>query len=89
MKLGRTPCCVPCCRRTFANDGQFTEVLCGRHYRLARPALRRRLTRVRRLYCRAVMRGDTRSAERAQRLDWALWAAIKKEAVEVAVGIAA
>ena len=89
MKPGRVPCCVPFCGRTFADDGQFTEVLCGRHYRLARPALRRRLTRVRRIYRRAMTRGDTVASGRCERLDCALWEAIKKEAIEIAVGITA
>jgi len=89
VKPGRIPCCVPFCGRTFAADGHFTEVLCGRHYRLARPTLRRRLMRVRRLYRRAITRGDERFAERACLLDHALWAAIKAEAIEVAAGIAA
>ncbi len=88
MTAGRVACCVPFCGRTAPDDGQFTEILCGRHYRLARPALRRRLTRVRRLYRRAAMRGDAGAVERAGRLDCAIWQAIKREAIEVAVGIA-
>jgi len=89
MKPGRIPCCVPYCGRTAPDDGQSTEILCGRHYRLARPALRRRLTRVRRHYRVAVLRKDWRAAERAWRLDQALWEAIKKEATEIAAGISA
>jgi hypothetical protein len=89
MKSARIPCCVPYCGRTFADDGSFTEVLCGRHYRLARPTLRRRLTRVRRRYRKALLRGEQTSAVRAQRLDDAIWRAIKREAIEVAVGITA
>ncbi len=89
MAPGRVPCCVPFCRRTAPDDGRCTEILCGRHYRLARPALRRRLARVRRRYRAAVLRADFATAERAFRLDWAIWQAIKRKAIEVAVGIAA
>jgi hypothetical protein len=89
MKPGRVPCCVPFCGRTSKATDADDEVMCGRHYRLARPALRRQLTRVRRRYRAAVLRKDWAAVWSLWRLDRSIWEAIKREATEVAVGIAA
>jgi hypothetical protein len=88
MKAGRIPCCVPFCGRTFKAEGGDVELMCGKHWRLARPALRRRHTRVVRRCRAAILKKDWRTAERAWRLENAIWAAIKRQATEVAAGIA-
>jgi hypothetical protein len=80
---------VPFCGRTFKAEGDDAELMCGKHWRLARPALRRRRTRIVRRYRSAVLAKDWRTAERAWRVESAIWTAIKKEAIEVAAGIAA
>ena len=87
MKPGRVPCCVPFCGRTFADDGSY-EVMCGKHWRLADPALRHRRAMTVRFYRAAERRGDEAEARRQAWLAHALWLAIKKEAIEIAAGIA-
>jgi hypothetical protein len=81
---------VPFCRRTaprLAADGaEFVEVICGKHYRLAPAYLRRRLTKVRRAFRRAVAAEDHGRGQRAWKLDHAIWARIKAAAIEAAVG---
>jgi len=89
MKSGRAACCVPFCRRTFKAAEVAGEAMCGKHWRLARPALRRRHSHIVRRYRSAVLKADWLTAERAWRLEKVLWQAIKKEAIEIAVGIAA
>jgi len=37
---GRLPCCVPFCRRT-TKAGRFSEWICGKHWPLVPPELRR------------------------------------------------
>jgi hypothetical protein len=86
----RQPCCVPFCRRTApklsADGDEFDEVICGKHYRLAPAHLRRRLTKVRRIFKRAVAAGDDVRGEKAWRLDHAIWKRIKAAAIEAAMG---
>lgn len=50
--VGRTPCCVPGCGRTFkllANEDYTCEYLCGRHWRSAPKYMRLAVARVRRI----------------------------------------
>lgn len=44
----RLKCLVPSCGRTFPKDGSITEVLCGRHYRMAPASVRQEYRIVRR-----------------------------------------
>lgn len=88
MSADRIPCCVPFCRRTVARlrfpDAQ--EIICGKHYRLASGTLRRRLTKVRKL-TRRVRSDNGGKLRQAWHLDNALWLRIKKQAIELAVGL--
>lgn len=87
----RIPCCVPFCRRTACRlkfaDAQ--EIICGRHYRLASPVLRRRLSKLRRRRDRYRDGVDDAKIERSHALDWRLWDRIKAQAIERAAGISA
>ncbi len=88
MKPGRIACCVPFCGRTAPENGYREEIICSPHWRLARAPLKRRLARVRRILRRAWARGDEGDARRALALNCAIWRKIKREVIEVAVGIA-
>lgn len=93
----RISCCVPFCRRTFKNDEGCTEVICGKHWRLAAPHLRRRKTKLFRLYRKRF--GDTPfweypagspkrlEAVKIDRLCDRAWKICKKQAIERAAGI--
>lgn len=82
----RIPCCVPFCKRTAsrAKFPEAAEIICGKHYRLASPVLRQRLSKLRR---RAARYSDIRKIKRAEILDAWLWERIKRQAIERAVGI--
>ena len=84
----RIPCCVPFCNRTAARlrypDAE--EIICGKHYRLASAVLRRRLTKVRRL-SRRIRAGDEGKLRQSWHLDNELWRRIKRQAIELAVGL--
>ena len=81
----RIPCCVPFCRRTAsrAKIGDHTEIICGKHYRLASATLRRRLTKIRRRYRYILPPGEL---ARLHELDLRLWDRIKAQAIERAAG---
>lgn len=94
----RIPCCVPFCRRT-ADGTKFegSEIVCGKHWRLASAPLRRRHGRFARLYRRrfgsngywhyppgSPLRLD---AIKLGRICNKLWDRCKAQAVERAAGI--
>lgn len=96
---GRIPCCVPFCRRTAAQDRlpSATEIICGKHWR----ASSERKRRVYRRACRAWRvasarqigpgaygnKADFLAAHRAGSRCDRLWSAMKREIIEIAVGI--
>lgn len=87
---GRIPCCVPFCRRSAARKDRLadaTEIICGKHWRAAPAHLRRRLSKIRRLRKRAIMRGDLMKNDQAVELDWKLWNQIKAAVIEAAAGM--
>ncbi len=90
MAIERIPCCMPFCRRTaprFSADGdEFDEVICGKHFRLAPAYLRRRLTKVRRVFKRAEAVQDEDRCLKAWKLDHAIWKRIKAAAIEATMG---
>jgi len=75
----RIPCVVPFCRRTAAREKfpDATEIICGKHHRLARKRLRRLMTLARRRWVRDQ---SDRNAARC----WRLWNAIKAECIAAA-----
>ena len=94
----RLACCIPHCRRTFRNDKKLTpwskgsEVICGKHYRMAPPALIDRDRQLRRL-CRKAdkLAPTTANAKLNRRLvvwQWQCFARIKYAVTERAAGIA-
>jgi hypothetical protein len=98
-KPGRIPCVVPFWRRT-ANEAKYppgTEIICGKHWRMAPATWRRRRSKLERIYSRRF--GDSPfwefpagtpkriEAVRLDRLINALWERCKTEAIERAAGI--
>jgi hypothetical protein len=88
----RIACCVPFCRRTAARlrypDAE--EIICGKHFRTTSGTLRRRMTKIRRAWKRELARNDTfanKTIERLWALDNELWRRIKRQAIELAVGL--
>lgn len=92
-KPGRIGCCVPFCRRT-AKAGDSTEIICGKHWRAAD----RRLTRAYKRLHRALNRAMDRDPESLTEQELsrvrarlgvadAMWAKIKRQAIEAAVGL--
>ncbi|TQX92353.1 hypothetical protein EQW76_00740 [Rhizobium sp. rho-13.1] len=95
--VDRIPCCVPYCRRTFKNDEGCKEVICGKHWRLASPVLRRRKIKLFRMYTKrfgengfwAYPAGSAKRIEavRLDRLCGLIWERCKTQAIERAMGI--
>lgn len=97
---GRLACCVPGCRRTV-EVGRFREWVCGRHWPLVAPRLRRRYNMAKRLEKRASQRFLRQYAAQGNRFHWPqhrrwevmrdltdrLWQRCKVEAIERAMGI--
>lgn len=75
----RIPCVVPFCRRTASRDKHpdATEIICWKHYRLARKRLRRLMTLARR-------RWERDQSDKNGARCWRLWSAIKAECIEAA-----
>jgi hypothetical protein len=69
----RIACCVPFCRRTYANEEGFSEWVCAKHWTMTSKAWRRR----RSLF------------KRRRRSDLAdkMFARLKRQAIERAVGL--
>lgn len=91
-RADRIPCCVPFCRRTAARQHypDAEEIICGKHFRTTSGTLRRRMTKIRRTWKRELARNYTfanTKIERLWALDHRLWARIKKQAIELAVGL--
>lgn len=85
----RLKCCVPFCRRTFKReDCEGAEVMCGKHWRLASPILRRRHKRLCRCYRRNSLTTGIDREIKLSSLEEALWNRIKAQAIEAAAGIA-
>ena len=94
----RLACCSPHCRRTFRNDKKLTpwsqgsEIMCGKHYRMAPPALLERDRRLRRLCRKAARLAPTQPSARLNRRlvvwQWQCFAKIKAAVTERAMGIA-
>ncbi|MFC2248798.1 hypothetical protein ACETRX_04155 [Labrys portucalensis] len=94
--MTRLRCCIPFCRRTFADDGS-SEVICGKHWRQAPKAWRRRHTKFLRRYRKH--HGDRlywdypagseqrRDCRRLAILVDRLWDRCKAAAIEAAGGI--
>lgn len=78
----RIPCCIPFCRRTAAREkvGAATEIICGRHWRLADTIERRVYRRAR---SRAVRTQQPAAFTAADRI----WARMKRVVTERAMGI--
>lgn len=93
----RLSCCVPFCRRTRHNHEGFSEWICGDHWRLVPPLLRKRKAKMFRLYRRrygnnsfwAYPGGSPNrlGAVKLDRLCDKVWKACKKAAIERAAGI--
>lgn len=90
----RCHCLVPYCRRTTGKLDADDPWICGQHWKLVPRWMKRRRTRLYRLWKKAGG-SDTSwpeqppKARKALRLYWAWWAKIKKTAIERAVGISA
>lgn len=80
----RIACCIPFCRRGTTKFPGSAEIICGPHWRLAPKALRRRLSKVRRL---AKRESDPVRLQRLETLDWRLWDRIKAASTEAAMGV--
>lgn len=88
----RIACCVPFCRRTASRQKfpDADEIICGKHYRTTSGTLRRRMAKIRRTWKRDLLRDPRAERVKIQRLwslDHRLWARIKKQAIELAVGL--
>jgi hypothetical protein len=79
----RIACCVPGCRRTYKRDGTASEIICGKHWRLADKSLRRRSLRIRNLGRKLDW------PERILDIEWRIWDRVKTLAFERALGISA
>jgi len=82
MTAARITCCVPFCRRTTRNDEAFVEWICGDHWKLADKPRRRVWGRVKGRWRRY---GPPAAAPY---IEHRLWASLKRQAIERAVGIA-
>ena len=95
----RIPCCVPFCRRT-ASRAKFpgcTEIICGKHWRMAPQVWRRRRSKLERMYKKRfgnnppwMYPGGSPNRLAAVKLDHlihALWERCKHRAIESAAGI--
>jgi hypothetical protein len=52
-KPGRIPCIIPFCKRTGdAAKFEGCQIICGKHWRMASPVLRRRRSKMERRYVR-------------------------------------
>jgi hypothetical protein len=97
--MTRIRCCVPFCRRSAPSERHpgCQEIICGKHWRLASKALRRRRSRILRRYRarfgdRAAWTFPAGSPDRIEavrlaRLDDRLWERCKAQAIERAAGI--
>ena len=78
------PCLVPGCRRTarrLASDDSDTEIICGKHWRLADKRARLLLGKIVRKGRRLDWPGQLINAY------WRVWARIRRQVIERAVGI--
>ena len=84
MTEARITCCVPGCQRSFKGDGKHREVMCGKCFRMAPPALRQDWKLKRRAYFgQRRRRPENRDELELRRLIFELdnlWELIKAEA---------
>lgn len=92
----RIACCIPFCGRSFRNDRKNTpwpkgsRVVCGKHWRMARPLLRKRYAKVKRLLTRGLVSKQHGKRPYRCNIEWVLHRAferIVKQATEAAGGI--
>ena len=102
IAAGRKPCQIPGCRRTF-KPGDYNELICGEHWRLAPLARRKVYARVRKAwevasveYARFAAISDTHPDEHAEAAGKfvalesrcdRLWERIKQQIIERVVGL--
>lgn len=85
-KPGRIPCVVPFCRRT-ADEKKLvgcSEIICGKHARMAPRTLRLRYRKLQRRYRKNL--GGLEGVKLARILD-KLWERYKRAAIEAAAGL--
>lgn len=93
----RLACCVIGCRRTCSGDKGYTDFLCGTHWPMVSPHLRRRKSKLFRLYRRRFgdnpfwkYKGgspDRLECVKLMRLCNKAWERCKVQAIERAMGI--
>lgn len=86
----RVKCSVPFCRRTAArlHFPDHEEIICGKHYQLASKVWRRRLAKVQRKRNYLMRRSiNLPTIMRLDLIEASLWLRIKKQVIELAVGI--
>lgn len=81
MTVPPAVCEVPGCTNASAKYAGH-EYLCSRHWRLVPARLRRRRALLRRRYARRAV--DT---NRYQRVNWTIWRAMVRAAIEAAAGL--
>lgn len=95
--ISRVHCCVPHCKRSYKSYDANVETICGKHWRLASPILRKRSVRLFRMYRNRF--GDNHfsaypggsekrlAAVRLHNLCSKIWDRCKKQVIERAMGI--
>lgn len=90
----RIPCCVPFCRRSAKRDAGVSEIICGKHWRLADQDLRRRYNTEKKRIAPDLERDpETLPPAEVSRIikDWrwlqTMWGEIKRQAIEKAMGV--
>jgi hypothetical protein len=78
---GRVRCCVPGCGRTF-KEGDYSEIVCGKHWRLGDQRLRR-------LHCRIRRKAKKHVGWTPQlvRLEYRVWQKLRDQIIERSMGI--
>lgn len=91
VKPDRIPCVVIGCGRTASKEwaGNDTEIICGKHWRIVPPYLRRRYSLIRRHWHKALATDNHPLYVRAHRLEAWCWRRIVAAATERAMGITA
>ena len=88
----RVFCSVPGCKRSRARRGRaskYEEFLCADHWRLVPKRMRRVLFRIHRKLNSMVMSENDGELIRIFTREYRIWRRIKREAIEVAMGISA
>ena len=77
----RIGCVVPGCRRTFKDEGQHAEVMCGKHWRMAPIRLRNRNKKLHAAYRSAHRWEDWQRCQRIAAVELIVWDAIKASVI--------